>query len=61
MCHNLTTDYVLGCQFFGVRAGDRESRGSRQSLRLRWRDRDHQDRSIVIKKIGIVITGIGGS
>jgi len=23
--------------------------------------RDHQDRSIVIKKIGIVITGIGGS
>jgi len=23
--------------------------------------RDHQDRSIVIKKIGIVITGIGAS
>jgi site-specific DNA recombinase len=28
---------------------------------LRPGDRDHQDRSIVIKKIGIVITGIGGS
>lgn len=28
---------------------------------LRPGDRDHRDRSIVIKKIGIVITGIGGS